>query len=119
MIAIYLLMPKTSLNIYLFAAGMGMTWLATVPPTSGIVGKLYGVRYLGTLFGLTLVSHQTGAFLGAWLGGVAMAQHALVSVDLVCRHGAGTRRSAEQSADSRREAAAAVRGRRLSTRRIR
>jgi predicted MFS family arabinose efflux permease len=74
MIAIYLLMPKTSTNIYLFAAGMGMTWLATVPPTSGIVGKLYGVRYLGTLFGLTLVSHQTGAFLGAWLGGLAMAQ---------------------------------------------
>lgn len=74
MIAIYLLMPKTALNIYLFAAGMGMTWLATVPPTSGIVGKLYGVRYLGTLFGFTLVSHQTGAFLGAWLGGIAMAQ---------------------------------------------
>jgi MFS family permease len=73
MIAIYLLMPKTATNIYLFAAGMGMTWLATVPPTSGIVGKLYGVRYLGTLFGLTLVSHQTGAFLGAWLGGMAMA----------------------------------------------
>jgi MFS family permease len=74
MIAMYLLMPKTSLNVYIFAAGMGMTWLATVPPTSGIVGKLYGVRYLGTLFGVTLVSHQTGAFLGAWLGGVAMAQ---------------------------------------------
>jgi MFS family permease len=74
MIAIYLVMPKTALNIYLFAAGMGMTWLATVPPTSGIVSKLYGVRYLGTLFGLTLVSHQAGAFLGAWLGGVAMAQ---------------------------------------------
>jgi MFS family permease len=74
MVGIYLLMPKTALNLYLFAAGMGMTWLATVPPTSGIVGKLYGVRFLGTLFGLTLVSHQTGAFLGAWLGGVAMAQ---------------------------------------------
>ncbi len=74
MIAIYLLMPKTAVNLYIFAAGMGMTWLATVPPTSGIVSKLYGVRFLGTLFGLTLVSHQTGAFLGAWLGGVAMAQ---------------------------------------------
>jgi MFS family permease len=74
LIAIYLLMPKTALNIYLFAAGLGLTWLATVPPTSGIVGKLFGVRYLGTLFGLTLVSHQTGAFLGAWLGGIAMAQ---------------------------------------------
>jgi predicted MFS family arabinose efflux permease len=74
LIAIYLLMPKTALNMYLFAATMGLTWLATVPPTSGIVGKLFGVRYLGTLFGLTLVSHQTGAFLGAWLGGVAMAR---------------------------------------------
>jgi MFS family permease len=74
MIGIYLLMPKTALNIYLFAAGMGLTWLATVPPTSGIVSKLYGVRFLGTLFGLTLVSHQIGAFLGAWLGGLAMAR---------------------------------------------
>lgn len=74
LIVIYLLMPKTALNIYLFAAGLGLTWLATVPPTSGIVAKLFGVRYLGTLFGLTLVSHQTGAFLGAWLGGIAMSQ---------------------------------------------
>ncbi len=74
LILIYLLMPKTALNVYLFAASMGLTWLATVPPTSGIVAKLFGVRYLGTLFGLTLVSHQTGAFLGAWLGGIAMAQ---------------------------------------------
>jgi len=74
MIAIYLVMPRTALNMYLFAAGMGLTWLATVPPTSGIVGKLFGVRYLGTLFGITLVSHQLGGFLGAWLGGIAMAQ---------------------------------------------
>jgi predicted MFS family arabinose efflux permease len=74
LILIYLLMPKTALNVYLFAAGLGLTWLATVPPTSGIVAKLFGVRYLGTLFGLTLVSHQTGAFLGAWLGGIAMAR---------------------------------------------
>lgn len=74
LIVIYLLMPKTALNVYLFAAGLGLTWLATVPPTSGIVGKLFGVRYLGTLFGLTLVSHQTGAFLGAWLGGIAMSR---------------------------------------------
>jgi predicted MFS family arabinose efflux permease len=74
LIVIYLLMPKTALNVYLLAAGLGLTWLATVPPTSGIVGKLFGVRYLGTLFGLTLVSHQTGAFLGAWLGGIAMSR---------------------------------------------
>jgi predicted MFS family arabinose efflux permease len=45
-----------------------------VPPTAGLVGKLFGTRYLTTLFGLTLLSHQIGGFLGAWLGGVAMAQ---------------------------------------------
>ena len=44
------------------------------PPPPDIVGKLFGVRYLGTLFGVTLLSHQIGGFLGAWLGGVAMAQ---------------------------------------------
>jgi predicted MFS family arabinose efflux permease len=73
-VAIYIVMPKTALNVYLFAAALGFTWLATVPPTAGLVGKLFGTRYLATLFGLTLVSHQVGGFLGAWLGGVALAQ---------------------------------------------
>lgn len=73
-VAIYLVMPKTALNVYLFAGALGFTWLATVPPTSGLVGKLFGTRYLATLFGLTLLSHQIGGFLGAWLGGVALAQ---------------------------------------------
>ena len=73
-VAIYMIMPKTAFNVYLFAAALGVTWLATVPPTSGIVGKLFGTRYLATLFGLTLVSHQVGGFLGAWLGGVALAE---------------------------------------------
>jgi predicted MFS family arabinose efflux permease len=72
LIGAYLLSPKTELTFYLFAAGLGLTWLATVPPTAAIVGKLFGVRYLGTLFGLTLLSHQTGAFFGAWLGGLAI-----------------------------------------------
>ena len=71
LIAAYLLAPKTALTFYLFAAGLGLTWLATVPPTAGIVGKLFGTRYLGTLFGLTLLSHQIGGFFGAWLGGIA------------------------------------------------
>jgi predicted MFS family arabinose efflux permease len=71
LIAIYLAAPKTALTFYLFAVGLGFTWLATVPPTAGIVGKLFGVRYLATLFGLTLLSHQVGGFLGAWLGGLA------------------------------------------------
>ena len=72
LILIYLAAPKTALTFYLFAAGLGLTWLATVPPTAAIVGKLFGIRYLATLFGLTLLSHQTGAFLGAWLGGLAV-----------------------------------------------
>ena len=72
MIVIYLLAPPTPLTFYIFAAALGFTWLATVPPTAGLVGKLFGPRYLGTLFGLTLLSHQAGAFFGAWLGGVAM-----------------------------------------------
>lgn len=73
MIAIYLLSPKTPLTFYIFAAALGFTWLATVPPTAGLVGKLFGTRYLATLFGLTLLTHQIGGFLGAWLGGLVMA----------------------------------------------
>ena len=69
----YLLAPKTALTFYLFAAGLGLTWLATVPPTAGVVGKLFGTRYLATLFGLTLLSHQIGGFFGAWLGGIAVS----------------------------------------------
>jgi predicted MFS family arabinose efflux permease len=73
-IVCYLLMPKTAFNVYLVAGALGFSWLATVPPTAGLVGKLFGTRYLTTLFGLTLLSHQIGGFLGAWLGGVAIAQ---------------------------------------------
>ncbi|HEY4366487.1 MAG TPA: MFS transporter [Steroidobacteraceae bacterium] len=73
-VAVYVVMPKTTLNVYLFAGALGLTWLATVPPTAGLVGKLFGTRYIATLFGMTLVSHQVGGFLGAWLGGVALAQ---------------------------------------------
>ena len=73
-IALFLIAPKTPLTFYVFAAALGLTWLATVPPTAGLVGKLFGTRYLATLFGLTLLSHQIGGFFGAWLGGVAMAR---------------------------------------------
>jgi MFS family permease len=71
-VAIYLVAPKTSLTFYVFAAVLGLTWLSTVPPTAGLVGKLFGTRYLATLFGLTLLSHQIGGFFGAWLGGLAL-----------------------------------------------
>lgn len=73
-IVCYLMMPKTAGNVYWVSGALGLTWLATVPPTAGLVGKLFGTRYLTTLFGLTFLSHQIGAFLGAWLGGVAIAR---------------------------------------------
>jgi MFS family permease len=73
-IAIYLIMPRTPLTFYAFAAVLGLTWLSTVPPTAGLVGKLFGVRYLATLFGLTLLPHQIGGFFGAWLGGIALVR---------------------------------------------
>lgn len=73
-IAIYLVSPRTPLTFYVFAAALGVSWLATTPPTAGLVGKLFGTRYLATLFGLTLLSHQTGAFFGAWLGGVTISR---------------------------------------------
>lgn len=72
LIIAFLLSSKSELAFYIFACAIGLTWLATVPPTAGIVGKLFGTRYLATLFGFTLFSHQIGAFFGAWLGGVAM-----------------------------------------------
>ena len=72
LIAIYLAAPKTEWTFYVFAVGLGLTWLATVPPTAALVGKLFGIRYLATLFGLTLLSHQIGGFLGAYLGGLVL-----------------------------------------------
>lgn len=72
LIAVYMVSPPTPATFFLFAAGLGLTWLATVPPTAGLVGKLFGPRYLGTLFGLTLLSHQIGGFLGAWVGGLVV-----------------------------------------------
>lgn len=72
LILLYLMAPKTEWTFYAFAVGLGFTWLATVPPTAALVGKLFGIRYLATLFGLTLLSHQVGGFLGAYLGGLAL-----------------------------------------------
>ena len=71
-VGVYLAAPKTALTFYLFAAVLGFTWLATVPPTAGLIGKLFGVRYLATLFGLATFTHQIGGFFGAWLGGKAL-----------------------------------------------
>ncbi|MGR6981462.1 MFS transporter [Testudinibacter sp. P27/CKL/0425] len=75
LITVYLLSPHSTTTFYLFAVGLGLTWLATVPPTAAIIGKLFGVRYLATLFGICLFVHQIGGFFGAYLGGLAMQQH--------------------------------------------
>jgi predicted MFS family arabinose efflux permease len=64
-----MLAPKTEVTIYLFSASMGILWLSTVPLTTGIVGQVFGLRYLATLFGIVFFSHQVGSFLGVWLGG--------------------------------------------------
>ena len=66
---IFILLPITPLSVVVFSVGMGALWLATVPLTSGLVAYLYGVRYMGTLYGFVFLSHQIGGFLGVWLGG--------------------------------------------------
>ena len=69
-IAAFALLPKTDLSVTLFAATMGLVWLGTVPLTSGVIARMFGVRHLGTLFGVCFLSHQVGSFLGAWAGGL-------------------------------------------------
>ena len=65
----FLLAPKTGPVVLAFAAVMGLTFLATVPPTAGLVVKFFGPANMATLFGIVMLSHQVGGFLGAWLGG--------------------------------------------------
>jgi len=65
----FLAAPKTTTTFLVFSVVIGFTYLATVPPTVGLVAKLHGVRFLATLFGMVMLSHQIGGFLGAWLGG--------------------------------------------------
>ncbi|MBQ0806072.1 MAG: MFS transporter [Sulfitobacter sp.] len=67
--AVFILMPITPLSVILFSVGMGSLWLATVPLTSGLVAHIYGLRYMGTLYGIVFFSHQLGSFMGVWLGG--------------------------------------------------
>jgi MFS family permease len=67
--AAFILMPITPGSVLVFSAVMGSLWLATVPLTSGLVAHLYGLRYMGTLYGVVFFSHQVGGFLGVWLGG--------------------------------------------------
>ncbi len=67
--ALFILLPMTPTTVLLFSLAMGSLWLATVPLTSGLVAHIYGLRYMGTLYGFVFLSHQIGGFLGVWLGG--------------------------------------------------
>jgi predicted MFS family arabinose efflux permease len=63
--------PFSAAGTYLFAAVLGVTWLATVPLTNSLVAQIFGVKYLSTLFSISFLGHQLGAFVGAWAGGAA------------------------------------------------
>lgn len=67
--AVFILLPITPTSVLVFSAVMGALWLATVPLTSGLVAHIYGIRYMGTLYGFVFLSHQIGGFMGVWLGG--------------------------------------------------
>jgi MFS family permease len=73
-IALFITLPPTRTVVLVFAAAMGVLWLSTVPLTSGLVAVMFGTGNLGTLFGIVFLSHQIGAFLGVWLGGLAFEQ---------------------------------------------
>lgn len=65
----FILLPVTVPSVLVFGAAIGLLWLSTVPPTSGLVAVMFGTRYMGMLFGFVFFSHQVGAFIGVWLGG--------------------------------------------------
>lgn len=67
--ALFIMLPMTPTTVLLFSLAMGALWLATVPLTSGLVAHIYGLRYMGTLYGFVFLSHQIGSFMGVWLGG--------------------------------------------------
>lgn len=69
-IIVFLLAPLSPLSVYLFASTIGVLWLSTIPLTNGIVGVVFGVRYLAMLGGFVFFSHQIGSFFGVWLGGL-------------------------------------------------
>lgn len=68
-IALFMTLPMTSMSVYVFSIVTGLLWLATVPPTSGLVAQMFGLRYMGLLYGIVFLGHQLGSFSGVWLGG--------------------------------------------------
>lgn len=74
LISAFIFMPVTPVTALGFGAVIGLLWLSTIPPTSGIVATMFGARYMTMLYGVAFLSHQIGSFLGAWLGGVIYRQ---------------------------------------------
>ena len=68
-IVLFLIVPISTVTIYAFSFATGLLWLATVPPTSGLVAQMFGLRFMGTLYGIVFLNHQIGSFTGVWLGG--------------------------------------------------
>ena len=68
-IVLFLITPISTFTIYAFSFATGLLWLATVPPTSGLVAQMFGLRFMGTLYGIVFLNHQIGSFTGVWLGG--------------------------------------------------
>jgi predicted MFS family arabinose efflux permease len=73
-IAIFINLPPSPAAALAFGVVTGLTWLSTVPPTSGLVALMFGTRWLAMLFGFAFFSHQVGSFLGVWLGGIVFEQ---------------------------------------------
>lgn len=70
-VLVFLLIPISLVSVLVFSAAMGFLWLATVPPTSGLVATMFGTRYMALLYGIVFLGHQVGSFCGVWLGGWA------------------------------------------------
>ena len=109
-VAVYLAAPKTALTFYLFAAVLGFTWLATVPPTAGLIGKLFGVRYLATLFGLATLHAPDRRILRRLARRQGADRLRRFLVDVVRRHRAGAGRGVHQPADPRSEVESGAHG---------
>jgi len=69
-IILFIFLPASNINAFIFGASFGFLWLSTVPATSGIVAHMFGTKYLGLLYGIVFLSHQIGSFFGAYLGGL-------------------------------------------------
>ena len=72
---VFILLPMTPFTVIVFSAAFGALWLATVPLTSGLIAHIYGLRYMGTLYGFVFLCHQIGSFMGVWLGGALYDLH--------------------------------------------